>query len=76
MKAIRAEDDAIQNAAVLTADAVVHQRVRCPACMAKVFEMWPEGWDAHAAGPCAGLSDGTTEQRKSEFKWVLRHLFR
>jgi hypothetical protein len=76
MRALLDETSAIWNAAVLDVDQVVHRRVRCPLCMQKVFTKWPEGWDAHAAGPCAGLSDGTPEQRKAEFKGTLGHLFR
>jgi hypothetical protein len=66
----------ILNAAVLTAADVAHKRVLCPACMEKEFEMWPEGWDSHAAHRCKGLGDGTTQERKAEFKRVLGHLFR
>jgi hypothetical protein len=44
----------ILNAAVLSAADVAHKRVLCPACMEKEFEMWPEGWDAHAAHRCKG----------------------
>lgn len=44
----------ILNAAVLTADDVVHKRVLCPACMEHEFKMWPEGWDAHAVHRCKG----------------------
>jgi hypothetical protein len=76
MKAQRGGDGTILNAAVLCAQDVVHKRVLCPACMDKVFEMWPEGWDAHAAHRCSGVSDGSVEARKAEFKEVLGHLFR
>ena len=44
--------------------------------MLKVFEKWPEGWDAHAAHRCEGVNQGTPEERKSEFRHVLGHLFR
>ncbi|MFL5495383.1 MAG: hypothetical protein ACJ8DC_13450 [Gemmatimonadales bacterium] len=64
------------NAAVLSAAEVAHERVLCPACMYKVFEKWPEGWDAHAAHRCDGVNPGTPEERKAEFKRVLSHLFR
>lgn len=72
----RGTDRTILNAAVLSASEVARQRVLCPACMHKVFEMWPEGWDAHAAHRCEGLSSGTPEERKAEFRRVLGHLFR
>ena len=76
MKPIINNDGAIANAAVLMADDVTHRRVVCPACVEKVFEMWPEGWDARAAYKCSGLSGESPEERKAEFKAVLRHLFR
>ncbi len=44
--------------------------------MLKVFEKWPEGWDAHAAHRCEGVNPGTPEERKAEFRRVLAHLFR
>ena len=66
----------ILNAAVLVAADVAHKRVLCPACMEKEFERWPEGWDAHAAHRCKGLSEGTPRERKAEFKHALAHLFR
>ena len=66
---------AITNADQLTADDVAHQRVICPGCREKVFAMWPEGWDAHAAFRCGGVR-GTREQRKTEFRRRLAHLFR
>ena len=64
------------NAAVLSAALLAHRRVLCPICMEKVFEMWPVGWDAHAAHKCAGLDDGTEQERKAAFKGALSHLFR
>lgn len=76
MKPQLGSDGTIMNAAVLDADGVAQSRVLCPACMDKVFEMWPAGWDAHAAHACKGLDDGTPEVRKAEFKRALRHLFR
>lgn len=76
MKIQRSSDGVIVNAAVLTVEQVAHERVRCPACMDKVFAMWPEGWDAHAAHSCAGIDDGDIVTRKAEFKRVLGHLFR
>lgn len=76
MKPKRSADGTIVNAAVLAAAEVVHEQVLCPACMDKVFVMWPEGWDAHAAHRCLGLDDGPADARKAEFKRVLGHLFR
>jgi hypothetical protein len=66
----------ILNAAVLSAVDVAHKRVLCPACMEKEFEMWPEGWDAHAAHRCKGVEGATPQERKAEYKRVLNHLFR
>jgi hypothetical protein len=76
MKAQLSSGGTILNAAVLTANDVAHKRVLCPACMEKEFEMWPEGWDAHAAHRCKGLEAGTPVMRKAEFKRALGHLFR
>ncbi len=76
MKPQLSADGTILNGAVLTAADVAHKRVLCPACMEKEFEMWPEGWDAHAAHRCKGMEGGTSEARKAEFKRVLGHLFR
>jgi len=76
MKTALDDHGAICNAAALGVDDVVHKRVRCPGCQLKIFEMWPEGWDAHASSACAGLSEGSAEQRKDEFKAKFRHLFR
>ena len=69
------QDAEIINAAVLKAEDVATKRVRCPACGEKVFAMWPEGWDAHAAHRCSGLTSTTQEDRKQEFKSALRRLF-
>jgi len=66
----------ILNAAVLTAAEVAHKRVLCPACMEEEFEMWPEGWDAHAAHWCKGLEGATPQERRAEFKRALGHLLR
>jgi hypothetical protein len=66
----------IMNAAELTADEVVGQRVLCPGCEYKVFEDWPNGWDAHAASRCWGVTGSTAEDRKLAFKLRFRHLFR
>jgi len=76
MEPVINKDGAIANAAVLSVDDVTHRRVVCPACAEKVFEMWPEGWDAHAAHKCGGLSGEAQEDRKAEFKASLRHLYR
>jgi hypothetical protein len=72
----RGTDGTILNAALLSAAEVAHDRVLCPACTYKVFEKWPEGWDAHAAHRCEGVNPGTPEERKAEFRRVLGHLFR
>ena len=71
----RAPADTILNPEELTANQVVHQKVLCPACGVFPFQMWPEGWDAHAASNCAGVS-GSDKERKAEFKRRFRHLFR
>lgn len=60
----------------LTVDEIVHERVICPGCEVKVFEMWPEGWDAHAASRCNGMTGSTPEERKAEFKMRFGRLFR
>jgi hypothetical protein len=75
MKTVRNSDGVIVNAAVLTAADVVHQPVLCPAC-GQLLKKWPEGWDAHAAHKCKGLSCKTAKNRKAEFKRALNHLFR
>jgi hypothetical protein len=76
MKPQFSSDGTILNAAVLVAADVAHRRVLCPACMDKVFEIWPEGWDAHAAHRCKGLDGSTPQERKAEFKQALGRLFR
>lgn len=75
MRVQRGSDGTILNAAVLTSTEVVHERVLCPACMLTVFEKWPEGWDAHAAHRCEGVSPGAPEERKTEFRRALSRLF-
>jgi len=70
------QNNVIINAAVLSADDVTHRRVICPACGKFEFQMWPEGWDAHAEHRCEGLTSGTPEERKKEFKSKLKHLFK
>lgn len=40
---------------------------KCPGCNF-VFKRWPLGWDGHAASTCSGLSAGTEEKRKEEYK--------
>lgn len=72
----RSADGSISNALELTVDQVVYQRVDCPFCKDKVFEKWPEGWDAHAAHKCNGVSGATKCERKEEFKRLAHHLFR
>jgi hypothetical protein len=76
MKPQLSSNGTILNGAVLTAADVAHNRVLCPACMEKEFEMWPEGWDAHAAHWCKGVEGGTPQERRAEYKRVLNHLFR
>ena len=76
MITIRRADGAITNAAELSVADVVHQKVVCPCCNDFTFEMWPEGWDGHAARKCAGLSPTTEQERKQEFKTKFRFLFK
>lgn len=66
----------ILNAEELSVDQVVGKRVRCPACRMLAFRSWPEGWDAHAATRCRGISGTSPEGRKAEFKRRYGHLFR
>ena len=54
---------------------VYRKRVLCPCCRAQVFQMWPFGWDAHAAR-CAGLLSSPEADRKAEFKTKFNQLFR
>ncbi len=75
MTPVIGQDAEIINAAMLKAEDVATKRVRCPACGEKVFAMWPEGWDAHAAHKCSGLTSTAKEDRKREFKSALGHLF-
>ncbi len=70
------ESGVILNAEELTAGLVTGKRVRCPACRSLIFQSWPEGWDAHAATRCRGLSGTQPGARKSEFKRRFAHLFR
>ncbi len=72
----RTPDGVILNAAELTPDDLVHQRVLCPGCGQKTFARWPEGWDAHAAHRCAGLTDASSTTRKTTYKTRFGHLFR
>ena len=76
MKPVRNADGVILNAAVLQVDLVAHEPVLCPVCASMVFEMWPEGWDAHAAHRCAGLDAGSAEERKAAYRAAVQHLFR
>ena len=66
----------IINAEELAAPQVVGRRVLCPACRGLAFRSWPEGWDAHAAHRCRGLSAGDAKARKAEFKRRFEALFR
>lgn len=72
----RSSNGAILNPLELSVDEIVHQRVVCPACEEKIFEMWPEGWDAHAASRCTGVAGSSPELRKEDFKRRFKHLFR
>lgn len=72
----RTQDGTITNAADLTADQVVGQRVLCPGCKTMVFARWPAGWDAHAAQLCTGVAADEPERRKAEFKRRFGALFR
>lgn len=65
----------IRDVSGLTARDVAHKRVLCPGCGVKVFAMWPEGWDSHAAHRCTGLAERGLAARKAEFKSRYRHLF-
>jgi hypothetical protein len=72
----RIVNSVIENTAGLSVDQVVHERVRCPACQVFVFQMWPDGWDAHSVR-CGGLQQfATAKRRKEAFKVSYRHLFR
>ena len=74
MKVLLDSEQFIVNAAVLRAEDLHQQHVRCLACAQFGFFRWPSGWDGHAQ-VCKGLSDGTIEERKVEFKRALGHLF-
>ncbi len=76
MKPVVNNERVIINAAVLRDSRITKKRVLCPGCGEKVFEQWPEGWDAHAAHKCAGLESKGQVERKAEFKATFRHLFR
>ncbi len=76
MPIVRNSDGAITNAEDLTVDEVIRELVLCPACRDKVFQVWPEGWDAHAEYKCSGVLGGTEEKRKAEFKNRFSYLFR
>jgi len=71
MRPVVNNDGTILNAAVLRVGDVSKKRVLCPACGQKVFEMWPEGWDAHAATKCAGLTATDAVTRKKEVPTAL-----
>lgn len=76
MTPVRTSDGVITNGADLSAADVAHKKVICPACGVFVFQMWPEGWDAHAAHRCAGLCATPVDDRKREFRSRFSHLFR
>jgi hypothetical protein len=75
-KPVTNRDGVIVNAMVLKAEQVATLRVLCPLCGDKVFEMWPEGWDAHASHRCQGLTTVEEMERKAEFKAAAALLFR
>jgi Holliday junction resolvase RusA-like endonuclease len=75
MKPERRQDGAIVNAKELSASDLVHRQVVCPCCGKFVFQKWPEGWDAHAARKCPGVSATNEKERKQEFKLRYGHLF-
>lgn len=70
----RDEKGVIINAEELTAEEVVRQPVRCPACSDMTFKTWPEGWDTHA-DKCSGLSPGSKDERKADYRVRYGHLF-
>lgn len=70
------DNGVILNAEELSAGFVTGKRVRCPGCRSLIFRSWPEGWDAHAATRCRGISASGQEARKTEFKRRFGHLFR
>jgi hypothetical protein len=76
MSARRNIDGIISNASELVVDDVVGDRVLCPSCHDKVFQVWPEGWDAHAAHRCTGVGGNSEEERKANFKHRWSQLFR
>ncbi|MGH2435388.1 MAG: Swt1 family HEPN domain-containing protein [bacterium] len=61
---------------VLDAHSAVNKAVLCPACRAKVFKVWPLGWDAHAAFVCGGITLSDPEDRKRDFRARFARLFR
>jgi hypothetical protein len=40
----------------------------CPACRKHNFKRWPLGWDAHAAYKCEGITGGSPQARKDNFR--------
>ena len=72
----RNSDGIVINASELVVDEVVGDRVLCPACHDKVFQVWPEGWDAHAAHRCSGVAGNSEQERKANFKNRWSQLFR
>jgi uncharacterized protein (DUF433 family) len=70
------DNGVILNAEELSAAFVTGKRVRCPACRSLIFRSWPEGWDAHAATRCRGISGKEPAARKSDYKRRFGHLFR
>lgn len=76
MAPIMRADGAIINTAELRVEDVVQQKVLCPCCGDRVFQMWPLGWDSHAAHKCAGLLPSSEKERKQEFKSKYKFLFK
>ena len=72
----RSPDGTIVNARDLVAEEVIGERVLCPACSDKVFQVWPEGWDAHSVFRCVGIRGSTQEEKKANFKQRFHYLFR
>lgn len=69
-------DGVILNARGLSADEVIGERVLSLSGDDKVFQLWPEGWDANAAYKCTGSRGVTLEEGKSDFKQRFGYLFR
>jgi len=75
-KPIRNKEGYITNAADLSCDDVIGEKVLCPVCGGSTFKHWSFGWDRHAETKCTGISGSTSKERKAAFKDKLRYLFR